>query len=55
MVSLVHDWPWDKCPAWSKTHVGGKERQERAECGTTLFQLSRLPNALLGKASNDMF
>ena len=43
MVSLVHDWPWDKYPDLVQTHIEEKERQEHAECGTILFQLSRLP------------
>lgn len=51
-----HDWPWDKCPDLVQTHVREKERQERAECGTNPFSVEQAsPNALLGKASNDMF
>ena len=49
MVSLVHDWPWDKCPDLVQTHVGEKERQEHAEHRTILLQLNRLPQMHSGK------
>lgn len=43
MVSLAHDWPWDKCPDLVQIHAVEKERQEYAEHETALLRLSRLP------------